>query len=130
MLASLRTSKTPVATARQVETIARKTAAELSATRRSAPAAALQPAPKPTAPTRPPLKASGDTTRTARREAARTASTFTSATAGNFSDGYVIDLARHASTSPTDREIAKAELTRRGITLHANGNTSRSTRKI
>jgi hypothetical protein len=67
--------------------------------------------------------------RSERREAARIASTFTSATAGNFSDNYVTDLARHASTSPADREVAKAELQRRGITLHANGNTSRSFRK-
>jgi hypothetical protein len=36
LLASLRTSKTPVATARRVETIARKTAAELGAARREA----------------------------------------------------------------------------------------------
>jgi hypothetical protein len=107
MLASLRTSKTPAAIARRVETITRAAAAELSAARRSAPS-----------------------TRSARREAARIASTFSAGTAENFSDGYVIDLARHASTNPADREVAKAELVRRGITLYANGNTSRSTRKI
>jgi hypothetical protein len=111
LLATLRSSKTPTAIARRVEGIARAAAAELSAARRFAPAAA-------------------PSTRTARREAARIASTFSAGTAGNFSDGYVIDLARHASTSPADREVAKAELARRGITLYANGNTSRSTRKI
>jgi hypothetical protein len=112
LLASLRTSKTPVATARQVETITRQAAADLSAARRSA---APHPAPS---------------TRSARRDAARIASTFSAGTAGNFSDGYVADLARHTSTSTADREVAKAELARRGITLYANGNTSRSTRKI
>jgi hypothetical protein len=85
---------------------------------------------RPTPPPRPPVKVSTATSRTARREAARTASTFSAGTAENFSDNYVADLARHASTSPADREIATAELTRRGITLHANGSTTRSTRKI
>ena len=78
---------------------------------------------------RPPVRVSGDMSRSARREAARIASTFSAGTAGNFADSYVADLARHASTSPADREVAKAELARRGILLHANGNTSRSTRK-
>jgi hypothetical protein len=42
LLASLRTSKTPVATARRVETIARSAAADLSAARRSAAITAEQ----------------------------------------------------------------------------------------
>ena len=42
LLASLRTSKTPVATARRVETIARKAAADLSTARRSAAITAEQ----------------------------------------------------------------------------------------
>jgi hypothetical protein len=111
LLATLRSSKTPAAIARRVEGIARSAASELSAARRSA---APHPAPS---------------TRSARRDAARIASTFSAGTAGNFSDGYVADLARHPSTSPADREVAKAQLTRRGITLYANGNTARSTRK-
>ena len=111
LLASLRSTSTPAAIARRVEAITRQAAADLSAARRFAPAAA-------------------PSTRTARREAARIASTFSAGTAGNFSDGYVIDLARHASTSPADREVAKAELARRGIVLHTNGSTTRSTRKI
>jgi hypothetical protein len=110
MLQNLKTSPTPAATLRKVETLTRKTAAELSAARRSAPAAA-------------------PSTRSARREAARTASTFSAGTAENFSDNYVADLARHTSTSTANREVAKAELARRGITLHANGSTTRSTRK-
>ena len=82
------------------------------------------------APAQAPVKASsGDMSRSARREAARIAATFSAGTAGNFADSYVADLACHASTSPADREVAKAELARRGILLHANGNTSRSTRK-
>ena len=85
---------------------------------------------RPTAPPRPPVKASGDTSRTARREAAKAASTFSAGTAENFSDSYVADLARHTSTSTADREVAKAELARRGIVLHTNGSTTRSTRKI
>ncbi len=112
LLASLRSTSTPAAIARRVEGIARAAASELSAARRSA---APHPAPS---------------TRNARRDAARVASTFSAGTAENFSDNYVADLARHTSTSPADREIATAELARRGITLHANGNTSRSTRKI
>jgi hypothetical protein len=48
MLQNLKTSPTPAATLRKVETLTRKTAAELSAARRSAPAAA--PAPEPAAP--------------------------------------------------------------------------------
>lgn len=82
------------------------------------------------APAQAPVKASsGDMSRSARREAARIAATFSAGTAGNFADSYVADLARHASTSPADREVARAELARRGILLHANGSTSRSTRK-
>jgi hypothetical protein len=92
--------------------------------------AARQAPARPTAPPRPPLKAPGDMSRSERREAARTAATFSPATVGNFSDNYVTDLARHPSTSPADREVATAELARRGITLHANGSTTRSTRKI
>jgi hypothetical protein len=76
------------------------------------------------------VKASGDTSRTARREAAKAASTFSAGTAENFSDSYVADLARHTSTSTADREVAKAELARRGIVLHTNGSTTRSTRKV
>jgi hypothetical protein len=92
--------------------------------------AARQAPARPAAPPRPPAKVTGDTTRSARREAARIASTFSAGTAENFSDNYIADLARHTSTSPADREVAKAELARRGIVLHTNGSTTRSTRKI
>jgi lipocalin len=97
--------------------------ADLAKTAAKSAAAAVAPA------SRPQLKVSGDMTRSARREVARIAATFSPATVGNFSDNYVTDLARHPSTSPADREVAKAQLTRRGITLYANGNTARSTRK-
>ncbi len=50
LLASLKTSETPVATARRVETITRAAAADLSAARRSAPAAAPDPEPAAPAP--------------------------------------------------------------------------------
>jgi hypothetical protein len=91
--------------------------------------AARQAPARPAAPPRPPAKVTGDMSRSERREVARIAATFSPATVGNFSDNYVTDLARHPSTSPADREVAKAQLTRRGITLYANGNTARSTRK-
>jgi hypothetical protein len=93
-----------------VEGIARAAAAELSAARRFAPAAA-------------------PSTRTARREAARIASTLTATTAGNFTDALLSQAATHRSSPAADREIATAELQRRGFTVHANGVVTKSFRK-
>ncbi len=111
LLVSLKTSKTPVATARQVETIARAAAADLSAARRSA---APQPAPS---------------TRNARRDAAKAASTLTATTAGNFTDSALSQAATHRSSPAADREIAVAELQKRGFVVHANGTVTQSSRK-
>ena len=70
---------------------------------------------------RPPLKASGDTTRTARREAARTASMLTATTAGNFSDAMLSQAAVHRSSPEADRAIATAELEKRGFSVSPSG---------
>jgi hypothetical protein len=78
---------------------------------------------------RPPAKASSDTSRTARREAARIASTLTATTAGNFTDALLSQAATHRSSPASDKAIAVAELQRRGFTVHANGVISSGTRK-
>jgi hypothetical protein len=78
---------------------------------------------------RPPAKAPGDTTRTARREAAKAASTLSPATAGNFSDALLSQAATHRSSPAADREIAAAELEKRGFVVHANGTVTKSSRK-
>jgi hypothetical protein len=67
--------------------------------------------------------------RTARREAARTAATFSPATVGNFSDSALSQAATHRSSPAADREIAKAELEKRGFVVHANGTVTKSSRK-
>jgi hypothetical protein len=79
---------------------------------------------------RPPVKVTGDTSRSARRDAARTASMLTATTAGNFSDALISQAAVHRSSPESDRKIATAELQRRGFTVHANGVISKSSRKI
>jgi hypothetical protein len=84
---------------------------------------------RPTAPTRPPVKASAATSRSARREAARTASMLTATTAANFTDAMLSQAATHRSSPAADREIATAELQRRGFTVSPEGIVSRSTRK-
>jgi hypothetical protein len=86
-------------------------------------AAAVAPA------SRPPVKASGDTSRTARREAARIAATFSPATVGNFSDALLSQAAVHRSSPEADRQIAKAELERRGFVVSPSGVISKSFRK-
>jgi hypothetical protein len=91
--------------------------------------AARQAPARPTAPPRPPVKVTGDTTRSARREAARIASTFSATTAANFSDSTLSQAATHRSSPASDKAIATAELQRRGFTVHANGVISSGTRK-
>jgi hypothetical protein len=122
LIGSLKTSPTPAATLRKVETIARSAAADLSAARRFAPA-------RPTAPPRPPLKASGDMSRSARREAAKAASTFSAATAHTFSDALLSQAATHRSSPASDKAIATAELEKRGFTVSPSGTISKSSRK-
>jgi hypothetical protein len=78
---------------------------------------------------RPPAKASSDTSRSARREAARTASTFSATTAANFSDSALSQAATHRSSPAADRQIATAELEKRGFTVSPSGIISKSTRK-
>ena len=120
---ALRRGQALDAATKRLQAITAQAKADLAKTAaKSAAAAVVAP--------RPPVKVSAATSRTARRDAAKAASTFSAGTAENFSDNYVADLARHASTSPADREVAKAELARRGIALHTNGSTTRSTRKI
>jgi hypothetical protein len=75
------------------------------------------------------VKVTGDTTRSARREAARIASTFSATTAANFSDSTLSQAATHRSSPASDKAIATAELQRRGFTVHANGVISSGTRK-
>jgi hypothetical protein len=84
---------------------------------------------RPTAPPRPPAKASGDTSRTARREAARTASTFSATTAANFSDSALSQAATHRSSPASDKAIATAELEKRGFSVSPSGIISKSSRK-
>jgi hypothetical protein len=84
---------------------------------------------RPTAPPRPPVKASGDTSRTARRDAAKAASTFSAATAHTLSDALLSQAAVHRSSPEADRQIATAELQRRGFSVHANGIVTKSSRK-
>jgi hypothetical protein len=78
---------------------------------------------------RPPVKVTGDTSRSARRDAARTASMLTATTAGNFSDALISQAAVHRSSPESDRKIATAELQRRGFSVHANGIVTKSTRR-
>jgi hypothetical protein len=78
---------------------------------------------------RPPLKASGDMSRSARREAARTASALTATTAGNFSDSALSQAATHRSSPASDKAIAVAELEKRGFSVSPSGIISKSTRK-
>ena len=84
---------------------------------------------RPTPPPRPPVKVSTATSRTARREAARTASTFSAATAHTLSDALLSQAAVHRSSPEADRQIATAELQRRGFSVHANGIVTKSSRK-
>jgi hypothetical protein len=91
--------------------------------------AARQAPARPTAPPRPPVKASGDTSRTARRDAAKAASTFSAATAHTLSDALLSQAAVHRSSPEADRQIATAELQRRGFSVHANGIVTKSSRK-
>jgi hypothetical protein len=91
--------------------------------------AARQAPARPAAPPRPPVKVSGDTSRSARREAARTASALTATTAGNFSDSALSQAATHRSSPAADREIATAELEKRGFVVSPEGTISKSTRK-
>jgi hypothetical protein len=91
--------------------------------------AARQAPARPTAPTRPPVKASAATSRTARREAAKDASRLSPATAANFSDAMLSQAAVHRSSPEADRQIAKAELERRGFVVSPEGTISKSTRK-
>jgi hypothetical protein len=84
---------------------------------------------RPTAPPRPPVKASAATSRTARREAARTASALTATTAGNFSDALLSQAAVHRSSPESNRQIATAELQRRGFSVSPSGVISKSTVK-
>jgi len=111
LIGSLKTSPTPAAIARRVEGIARSAASELSAARRSA---APHPAPS---------------TRNARREAAKAASTLSPATAANFSDSTLSQAATHRSSPASDKAIATAELEKRGFTVSPSGVISKSTRK-
>ncbi len=107
LLASLRSTSTPAAIVRRVEGIARSAASELSAARRSA----------------------APSTRSARREAAKAASTFSAATAHTFSDAMLSQAAVHRSSPEADREIATAELEKRGFTVSPSGVISKSTVK-
>jgi hypothetical protein len=107
LIGSLKTSPTPAATLRKVETIARSAASELSAARRSA----------------------APSTRTARREAARVASTFSAGTAHTFSDALLSQAAVHRSSPEADRAIATAELEKRGFSVSPSGIISKSFRK-
>ena len=97
-------------------------AASAAKLKAQAAVAAVATAPKPAAPaSRPPAKASGDTSRSARREAARTAST--------FSDALLSQAAVHRSSPESDRAIATAELEKRGFTVSPSGVISKSTVK-
>jgi hypothetical protein len=78
---------------------------------------------------RPPAKASSDTSRSARREAARIASTLTPANAHNFSESHLRQTAVHRSSPESDKAIATAELEKRGFTVSPSGVISKSTRK-
>jgi hypothetical protein len=105
-------------------------AASAAKLKAQAAVAAVATAPKPAAPaSRPPAKASGDTSRSARREAARIASTLSAATAHAFPESYLHRAATHRSSPEPDRQIATAELQRRGMTVSPEGIISRSTRK-
>jgi hypothetical protein len=84
---------------------------------------------RPTAPPRPPVKVSAATSRTARRDAAKAASTFSAATAHTLSDALLSQAAVHRSSPEADRQIATAELQRRGFSVHANGIVTKSSRK-
>jgi hypothetical protein len=105
-------------------------AASAAKLKAQAAVAAVATAPKPAAPaSRPPAKASGDTSRSARREAARTASTFSAGTAHTFSDALLSQAAVHRSSPESDRAIATAELEKRGFTVSPSGVISKSTVK-
>jgi hypothetical protein len=78
---------------------------------------------------RPPAKVTGDTTRTARREAAKAASTLSPATAANFTDALLSQAAVHRSSPESNRQIATAELQRRGFSVSPSGVISKSTVK-
>jgi hypothetical protein len=91
--------------------------------------AARQAPARPTAPPRPPVKVSGDTSRSARREAAEAASTLSPATAANFSDSALSQAATHRSSPASDKAIAVAELEKRGFTVSPSGIISKSLRK-
>jgi hypothetical protein len=53
----------------------------------------------------------------------------TATTAGNFSDALISQAAVHRSSPEADRQIATAELQRRGFSVHANGIVTKSSRK-
>jgi hypothetical protein len=107
----------------KLQAVTAQAKADLARIAAKSAAAAVAPA------SRPPLKASGDTSRSARREAARTASTFSPATVGNFSDSALSQAATHRSSPAADREIATAELEKRGFSVSPSGIISKSTVK-
>jgi hypothetical protein len=104
-------------------------AASAAKLKAQAAVAAVASAPRPAAPARPPVKVTGDMSRSERREVARIAATFSPATAANFSDSALSQAATHRSSPASDKAIATAELQRRGFTVHANGVISSGTRK-
>ncbi len=68
-------------------------------------------------------------TATARREAAKAASTLSGATADKFSDSMLFQAATHRSSPESDKAIAKAELEKRGFSISPEGILSLSFRK-
>ena len=68
-------------------------------------------------------------TATARREAAKAASTLSGATADKFSDSMLFQAATHRSSPESDKAIAKAELEKRGFSISPEGILSQSFRK-
>jgi hypothetical protein len=71
---------------------------------------------------RPPVKVSGDTTRSARREAAK-------GTLADATDNQLQFIASHRSAPAEDAAAARAALQARGWTCHASGTFARSTVK-
>jgi hypothetical protein len=107
----------------KLQAVTAQAKADLARIAAKSAAAAVAPA------SRPPLKASGDTSRTARRAAGKAASTLSPATAHTFSDAMLSQAAVHRSSPEADRQIAKAELERRGFVVSPSGVISKSFRK-
>ena len=120
---ALRRGQALDAATKRLQAITLQAKADLAKTAAKSAAAAVAPA------SRPPLKASGDMSRSARREAAKAASTFTPANAHNFSESHLRQTAVHRSSPESDKAIATAELEKRGFSVSPSGIISKSFRK-